>query len=108
MIRLASFRLRRYARFRYVDDMGYWWEHGLRVAKRPSADVGKRCAGRAGSARTCPTEDCAGHDVSHTGRDEATEHAAETIRSQHLEHVHLSSGVCARARALQASSTVAA
>ncbi len=107
-IRLASFRLRRFARFRYVDDMGCWWAHELRVAKRPTADLGKRCAGRAGSARTCPTEDCGGHDASHTRRDEAPEHAAEIIRNQHLEHVHLSNGVCARARALRASSAASA
>ena len=101
---LASFRSRRYARLRYVYDMGFWWEHELRVAERPSADADKRYPRRIGDARARPTEDCGGHDISHTRRDEATGHAAENIRNQHLKHVHLSNGVCAQAKPPQVDS----
>ena len=51
---LSDFRFRRNAKFRYVYDMGCWWEHELRDEDRVSAASAKRhpvCIGGAGRHR---------------------------------------------------------
>ena len=57
---LSDFRFRRNAKFRYVYDMGCWWEHELRVEERMSAASAKRHPVCIGGSGACPPEDCGG------------------------------------------------
>ena len=68
---LSDFRFRRNAKFRYVYDMGCWWEHELRVEDRMSAAPAKRHPVCIGGSGACPPEDCGGPDGCHARREEA-------------------------------------
>ncbi|PVA08624.1 plasmid pRiA4b ORF-3 family protein [Pelagivirga sediminicola] len=69
---LSAFRFRKNAKFRYIYDMGAWWEHEVRVEDRFTAVVGKRYPMCIGGAGACPPEDCGGVHGYLARREEAT------------------------------------
>ena len=68
---LSDFRFRRNGKFRYVYDMGSWWDHELRIEDRVSATPGKRCPVCTDGSGACPPEDCGGPDGYFAGQGEA-------------------------------------
>lgn len=68
---LSAFRFRKGAKFRYIYDMGDWWEHEVRVEDRFPAVSGKRYPQCTGGSRACPPEDCGGVHGFLAGQDEA-------------------------------------
>ena len=53
---LSDFRFRRNAKFRYVYDLGGWWQHELRGENRVSAASSKRHLQCIGGSGACPRE----------------------------------------------------
>jgi hypothetical protein len=70
-VTLESLRFRRNAKLVYVDDMGDWWAHEVRVEDRLAAEEGKRYPICVGGQGACPPEDCGGPEGYQARREEA-------------------------------------
>ena len=57
---LSAFGFRKGAKFRYIYDMGNWWEHEVRVEDRLTPIARKRYPQCVGGSGACPPEDCGG------------------------------------------------
>ena len=68
---LLAFQLRKGAKFRYIYDMGNWWDHEVRVEDRGPPVAGKRYPQCTGGAEPCPPEDCGGVEGYLARREEA-------------------------------------
>ena len=68
---LKSFGFRQGAKFRYVYDLGAWWDHEIRLEGFQDAMPGKSYPVCIGGSGVCPPEDCGGPDGYKQHRDDA-------------------------------------
>lgn len=68
---LLAFQFRRGAKFRYIYDMGNWWDHEVRVEDRLTPVTRKRYPRCVGGSGACPPEDCGGVEGYLARREEA-------------------------------------
>ncbi len=57
---LSAFRFRKGSKFRYIYDMGAWWDHEVRVEDRLAPAAREHYPQCIGGAGACPPEDCGG------------------------------------------------
>jgi hypothetical protein len=68
---LSAFRFCKGSKFRYIYDMGNWWDHEVRVEDRQAPVGRKRYPECIGGAGACPPEDCGGVEGYLARREEA-------------------------------------
>lgn len=68
---ISAFRFRKGEKFRYIYDMGAWWDHEIRVEDHLAPIARKRYPQCTGGAGTCPPEDCGGVEGYLARREEA-------------------------------------
>ena len=68
---LLAFRFHKGSKFRYIYDMGAWWDHEVRVEDCLAPAARRRYPQCIGGSGTCPPEDCGGVEGYLARREEA-------------------------------------